>query len=86
MGLMKKKGQIVQRSVRFPPDLYRWIERYASSWHGGNITATVIRLLYEAKDNLKTIERWKREGAARDADAMTLQRDRSLKEKDGSSP
>jgi len=86
MGESKKPQRTKQRSVRFPPEIYRWIQKLAKEKHGGDFTAAVTTLLYEAQKYQKTVERWIREGAARDADAMRLQRDRSLKEKDGSSP
>ena len=85
MGYMAKQKK-KQTAIRFPLDVYRYIEKVAKAKHGGNFTAATIEMLYEAKKYLEKVERWKREGAARDADAMMLQRDRSLKEKDGSSP
>jgi hypothetical protein len=85
MGYVKKENR-VQRGVRFPPDLYRIIEKLARAKHGGDFTGAVISLLSEGLDYLKTVERWKREGAARDAEMKEFQGESPAEQKDGSSP
>ena len=84
MGYVKRENR-VQRGIRLPPDLYRTIEKLARAKHGGDFTAAVINLLSEGLGYLKTVERWKREGAARDAEAMEIQRESQVQEKDEAS-
>lgn len=85
MGYVKKENR-VQRGIRLPPDLYRTIQKLARAKHGGDFTAAVINLLSEGLDYLKTIERWKREGAARDAETTQFQRESLVEAKDRTSP
>jgi len=85
MGYMAKQKR-KQTAIRFPLDVYRYIEKVAKAKHGGNFTAATIEMLYEAKKYLEKVERWKREGAARDAEAMSAQRERQMEAKDGTSP
>lgn len=83
---IRGKTNRIQRGIRFPPSLYQTIEKIAKEKHGGDFTAAVINLLSEGLAYLKTAERWKSEGAARDAEKMKIERETSVEEKDGTSP
>jgi hypothetical protein len=62
----RKKQSTVQRSVRFPADLFQILQDEADLHHGGDFTSAVIFQISKARVWTEKEKRWIREGSRRD--------------------
>jgi len=56
-----KKEKTIQRSIRLPISLMRFIEKRAERYHGKDFTAAIIELLYHAREIIIEEEYWIRQ-------------------------